>query len=731
MKMFKTLGTLLTAALLLAGCGGGASTLSGSGGGTGSTLTAITVTSNPTSVPADGTASAAVSAVALGAGNVAVSGVVITFTVSAGGVLTVTQGTTDGTGTATATVKASTAAAGTNLTVTATSGSVSGTANVAVVALQQTLSISTDSPQINSDGSRAAVITAQLSDSNNNALSGVTVHFTPSSGVLTVTQAVTDASGIAKASLTAGTDPTNRRITVTATAGTATAVTVPVDVTGTTLSLSGPANLVVGGVGSFHVLLTNSAGKGIPNTPVTFSSSNGNTLSSMVVPTDGTGQATVTLTAVNGGNDNVTATALGLSTPPRVVAVSTETFTITAPANGTKISLGALVPVTAQWISGGAPKVGQTVSFASSRGTLSTGTAVTDASGNATVSISSTNAGPGLLSATGTGVAAQSNIDFIATTPTQVIVQASPASVAVQGQSTITATVRDAAGNLVEGQTVTFSLNDVTGGGMSVASAVTDSQGRAQSIYTAGNSTSGANSVTVTAAVPAFGISSTTTITVGGQTVFLTVGTGNTITPSADFTSYSINYAVYATDSQGAAIAGASITMKILPVSYEKGYRKWNGVYWDTIVTTLPGETSCANEDTDYTGNITSKGLQGTPGACNSPPLLTYYSATDDPPKKDYNCNGKLDPGNVASVSPSSGVTGADGKLLVTVSYPEEFAYYVTEQLIASTTVQGTQASTSSTFLLPGATNDFNTQTKAPPGPTSSYGVGTACSNYN
>lgn len=728
--MFKMIAGMLATALLLAGCGGGTTLTSPpttGGGGNTPTVATVTVAASPATVAADGSTSAAISAVVVDAGNAALSGVKVTFKVSAGGVVSVTRDVTDAAGLATGTVKASTAAAGTSLTVTATAGTVSGTATVGVVALQQALSVATDSPQIPSDNSKSAAITAQLTDANNNALSGVTVKFTtPTAGVLTVTQAVTDASGLAKATLAAGTDPTNRRIVVTASAGSAAPASVPVDVTGTTLSLTGPANLVLNNFGTYSVLLTDSSGKGIANRPVTLASTNGNMLSAASVITDGTGQASMKLTATstaNAGVDSLSATALGL-TVKRTITVSSDSFSITAPADGTKVSLGTSQTVTANWLNGGTAQVGKTVSFSASRGTVSAGTMVTDGSGNASVAISSTNAGAAVISATGTGVSAQINVDFIATLPSQIAVQASPATVAIQGQSTITATVRDAANNLVEGQTVNFVLTDSTGGSMSVAAAVTDAQGRASSIYTAGNTTSAANGVSIAATVAGTPVSGTTTLSVGGQAIMLSLGTGNTIDVT-DSASYSIVYDVFAADTHGAAIANAPITLKILPVSYVKGQRVWSDIaaYWTTVTSTLPGEASCANEDTDFSGNINSLGT--VTAFCPNPPVLP----TTPTPAKDANCNGSLEPGNVATVSPSTGTTGTDGKLAVKVTYTRDHAYYVTVQLVATTSVNGTQGSTSSTFLLPGASSDFSTKTTGPPGPFSPYGTASACSN--
>jgi len=58
---------------------------------------------------------------------------------------------------------------------------------------------------------------------------------------------------------------------------------------------------------------------------------------------------------------------------------------------------------------------------------------------------------------TQTSVTAQTAIEFIATVPASIDVQASPATIATQGsQSTITRLVRDRQNNLVEGQTVNF-----------------------------------------------------------------------------------------------------------------------------------------------------------------------------------------------------------------------------------------------------------------------------------
>jgi hypothetical protein len=735
MRRLSIFGWVTAAAVLLTGCGGGSTISStGSSGGGGSTVSTLSVSSNAASIPSDGSASATITVMAKDSKNAAVSGAVVTFAASAGNV-TVTQGTTDATGTATATLVSGSAAPGSTITVTASSGGASGTASVTVANTQKTLTLLTSLPQIPSDGTKAATISALVRDSNNNFVSGTAVSFQASSGGLTITKPTTDATGTATATLSAAGDTTNRTITVTAQAGTATA-TIKVNVVGTKLTVNGPSNLVQGSLGTYTVSLTDSGGVGIPNQAVTLTSSAVNTLTPATYMTDATGQKTFTLTAVNSGNDTITAAAEGLQAT-QAVAVSDQSFSITAPAPNATVILGVSAPVTVSWLVAGAPQVGKTVAFSATRGTLSAASAVTDASGNASVSISSTGAGPSIINASGTGVTSQINIAFVANNPSQVAVQAGPASVPVSGQSTITALVRDAANNLVQGATVDFKVvADPTNGGLSVASATTDAQGVARTVYTAGGSSSGANAVTVSATVHATVITGTASLTVGGQTVFLSLGTGNTIDTGQGVAVYQITYSVFAVDSQGAALPNIPVTLSVLPLAYGKGVMghcpgtNWSPVY--STATTDPNSygnsNMCKNEDSDYTGNIASLDS----GAATTCTNLTLPQPSTPIPShaKDYNCNGKLDPGNVAVVSPSSGATDANGRLDVKVTYPRDHAYWVWVSLVASTTVQGTQSSTSSSFVLQGAVTDYGCST-GPPGPVSPYGVAATCANPN
>jgi hypothetical protein len=710
--------------VLLAACGGkntiiGTQTATGGGG---TAVATITVTSSSAQIAADGSTGATISAVAKNASNAFVTGATITFTASAGGIA-VTQGTTDANGLATATLTASGAAAGTNITVTATSTGASGNVVVAVVNIKETVSLTTSAPQIPSDGSKAATITALVRDANNNLLQGVTVAFTASSGGLTVTQKTTDATGSAIATLNSANDPTNRTITVTATAGTATA-TIPVSVTGTVLSVSGPPSLVLGSQGTYTVSIANSNNTGIANTTVTLASALGNTLSAATVVTDATGKKTFTVTAAKSGTDSITATALG-ATAAQSVQVSAQNFQFTTPVASnlsTNVNLGAAQPLVVTWTVNGVAQANQTVSFAATRGTLSAASAVTDASGNASVTISSTVAGPATVTASATGVSAQQNLEFIATAPSAISVQASPATIPTQGSSTITATVRDANNNLVENQVVDFqTVNDITGGTLSVASATTNAQGQAQTVYTGSTTSSATNGVVIQATVQGTAITATADLTVGGLTVFLSLGTGNQLLESADKTTFMIPYVVIAVDAAGNPVANTAITLTVHALRYYKG--TYTGaptgpyvpVYSVTGSYTITG--GCPNEDANFSG-VYSPAEDGFPPS--SAPGYNPFG----------NQNGKLDPGGTAVASPAGVTTGANGTASFNVIYPEDQAFWVRIELIATTTVSGTESTANTSFLLP-ILASYLTGPATPPGFISPYGVANVCTNPN
>jgi Bacterial Ig-like domain (group 1) len=704
------------AAALLAGCGGGSSDDAfrpGAPAGAAPTasVATVTVTSNKVSILSDGSESATITAFVRDSGNALINGATVTFGASSGGI-SPPSATTGVDGTATATLVTAGDQRLRTITVTATSGGISSTVAVPVVAAQPpvavgSLTLSTSTPTIPSDGSNPATITAVVQDTSNRFLANVPVVFTTSSGGLAIAQSSTNTSGAATATLSTASDPTNRPITVTAVAGGITR-TVVVSVVGSRLSIQGPAALVLGASAQYTVSLVDSADRGIAGRAITATSARGNTLSAPSLTTDATGRATVTVTVANAGNDTLTLTGLGLTTT-QPIAVNSDSFTFTTPAEAAEIPLSTPQTVTIRWLTAGNPvAVGTPVTFTSTRGTVTGSPALTNASGDATVTIASTSAGAASIVATGGGATAQRSVEFVASTAASIDAQASTATVGISEQSTITAVVRDAAGNLVKNKTVTFSLTDVSGGTLSLASAVTNSQGRAQTVYTAGTSVSARDGVVITASVPGAGgtpVTDTVNLTVARKEVFISLGTGNTLeTPNA--AQYKITFVIQLTDANGNGVPNVPVTTSVLTDRYLKGFRVYLNGSWNNYG--APNYV-CQDEDTLVPASARNGQLD---------------------PNEDFNNNGRLDVGNIALVTPAQATTNAQGFVLVDVLYPRDVSYWLDVTLEARAAVQGTEFSRSTSFRLPGLASDFNTQGNAPPGPVSPFGVN-ACGVAN
>ncbi len=557
------------------------------------------------------------------------------------------------------------------------------------------LTLTTSTPTLPTDGSLSADIRAFVQDENNVAMEGVTVSFSADAGVINVTQAVTGTDGVATATLTASpSNKANQTLTVTAVAGTA-REDITVNTVGTRLSLQGPSSAVLQQNNDYVVNLIDSGDAGISGIDVTVASSQGNSVSSSTVTTDVNGKATFTVTTDQPGDDTITVSALGLNSSQQV-AVNTDSFTVITPASdGVEVNLNTARTITVRWLTDNNPVVGQTVAFATTRGTLSAPTAVTNGSGDATVTVQSTTAGAGTITATGTGVTAQRTVEFIAITAAAIDVQPGIFTLAPNEETTLTAIVRDAAGNLVKNKLVNFNVQDVTGGSLSVASATTNSQGRAQSVYTAGATTSATDGVLITVSVTqgASTLTDTVALTVARKELFISLGTGNEI-EEPNQAQYKIQYVIQMTDSSGNGVPNVPLVVSIVSDRYYKGVREFNGTNW---LSANPLFGPCADEDINHNGVLDAG--------------------------EDFNGSTRVEAGNIALVTPSNVVTNDQGIVLVDVLYPQDHAYWVDVTLEASASVQGTEFKRASHFLLQGSTEDFNTEDTAPPGVTSPFGV--------
>lgn len=574
-----------------------------------------------------------------------------------------------------------------------------------------------DSNNLPSDATSSAdgvQVSAIVRDANNNLVADRMVSFSADSGALAITRNTTDVSGVATAVLTTGGNPRNRTITITANAGLR-SDSVQVEVVGTQLSLTGPTTLVRGDSAPYTASLTDAGGDGIANEPVTVSSARGNMLSMSNPQTTSNGQAQFTVTATNAGTDTLTASALAEQAQIQV-RIAADDFQLTAPDDGTRVELNTPETVTLRWLDNGTPVVGKTIQFATTRGSLSNDTVATNANGRASVTVTADNAGPATITATESGgLQTSTSLQFIATNPDSIDVQANPATVSPTGQSDITAIVRDANNNLVTGETVNFSLTDTSGGSLRDARVVTDLDGIARTVYTAGT-TSASRPASITATVDSdTSINTSVDVRIGDQALRITLGTGNELM-EPNSTTYQLPYVALVTDANGVPVPDADFRLATESLSYQKG----RSLYSDTDgngsadayapIYNVPAGTphadsfGCRNEDINGNG-VADAG-------------------------EDINDNGALDPGNVASV-PSTAPLDENGIAEFNVTYPQNHAQWVRVELRAVASVQGTETTADAVFILPVLADDVNDSGVSPPNRVSPFGTSASCTDAN
>ena len=610
--------------------------------------------------------------------------------------------------------------------------------------------------QMPSDNSQKVTLTALVKDGKNRAIAGQTVSFSSEStvdpGIVTVTQATTDASGQAVAHLGTGGNKSYRVITVKAKAGLIEASNT-VEVTGTALYISGQDSIVLANAAEYTVSLKDSAGSPIAGKSVTvtckynqFAATGTNTVTRT---TDGNGQIKVTLNATDaaGQKDTLTAESSSMGLKDSRVATKDVTvvntyFVFNKPAADAEIEVNTLTDVEVEYKEGGAPKVGITVNFSTSRGTLSAASAVTDAAGKATVKISSATTGPATISASVvSGPSAERKVEFVSSTPNTVTLQADPtvigtnANGATKEQSKITAVIRDSSDNFVKNKTVNFTLMaDPSVGYLSPATARTDSAGMASVQYVAGSATSGTDGVKIEAQEPVSGKKATVYLTVAKKAVNITLGEPTGIS-SKDASTYEKVFTVMVTDSVGNPVQGAVVTAKIFPVAYYKGTFVDSGTDWtwnrtlaeiynpDNYYYTDPngaGTNYCINEDLTTWQSKKEYALNG---------ILDVYAGDVPPDREDHNKNKKLDPGGIASVT-ASVTTDANGLGKLSVLYLKRYAPWATVKLQVTTYVEGTEGKDETVFLLKYLVDDYLYIERIPP-PNSPFGRSTVCSDAN
>lgn len=713
------------AILTLAACGGGGSvSRDNNGGDTGGDQTVtytisvgLTTQSGDTSNILSPNNNLVATAILVASDGTSAANQDISFSFSEGGLANFANSVsivrTDSTGVATAEISAGDTA-GAGFLIATFSNEVNAqvgfnsTGREATIVEPASLEFFTSSVQLSSSGSDQIELIAVVKNEQNVLLEGVDVSFSANSGELQITQGTTAADGTARATLTSTTNQQNRSITATARTGDFTE-TLTIDVVGTEVNINGPSSVIINDPVPLTIIVSDSDGTGIPNQTVTLTTLSG-MLSDIAPVTGPTGQVQVNYTASTSGQDVVTASSLNAESSINLTVQQDEFSFSTLPSED--IPLGDTTDITITWLKEGVAFAGGNVTFTASRGVIASPNVVTDANGQATFSIQSNNAGVSSISAEGVDgdgnvVSSRAEIEFIATEPATIIVDATPDSIGPDGQtSTISAVVRDAAGNLVKGQVINFSLDDVNGGSISPNSATTDGSGIATTVYTS-NAVSSQDSVVVTGAVASnTDILDTTDLTIGDRAFDITLGTGREI-QSPDASSYLKEFAVFVSDANSNPVANATLTVSATPVKFSLGgtYRKGRWVYdnvndiWVVESLDLSG-VICPNEDINANGLLDAG--------------------------EDTNGDGNLTPGNVA-VASNQIITDVNGQATVEIRYPKQFGPWVTIELRVSGQSAGSEASQSQNFTLTVAASDLTDE--ASPPPQNPFGQGDSCTD--
>lgn len=540
------------------------------------------------------------------------------------------------------------------------------------------------------EGSDPVTIYMMAKDSNNIALSGVT--FTPSvDNGATLLPGTVSNDGILTTWNLVPDEPRNQSVNVSVTAGDITE-TLSIDITGTTVQIDGAESISMDKPTTYTVKLKDAADEGLSQQSVTITSSLINT----TLVTDSEGEAQFELQPSVGGEYTITVEALG-AIDSKTITVSPNAFNLSS--TNTEVPVNTTEAVTLAWTADGVPQSGKIIHLSATRGKISVdGVEVeqvtTDTNGNASFDIESSTAGGTVITATDntTYLSTSLAMEYIATDPHYLNIQADPSIIAALGSSSILAQVRDINDNPVKGQVVVFNLNDTVDGKISSSKAETDSSGSASVVYTAGKAVSAKDGVVITSHIEgASDIEDTTTLTVGGDAIRLAFGFDELLEENSPF--YQKTFGVIVTDNAGNPVSGKQVDFTVVSTDYAKGQLFYNedagawGQYTDA---------ECSAEDLDRDGWL------------------------DD--NEDYNNNGTLEPTNSTTISGNS-ITDESGQATVQISYPQNHAWWETIQITAQVTVGGTEYIEKLNLTLPVLSADVTSE-NSPPNLYSPYGTG-------
>jgi protocatechuate 3,4-dioxygenase beta subunit len=373
------------------------------------------------------------------------------------------------------------------------------------------------------------------------------------------------------------------------------------------------------------------------------------------------------------------------------------------------------------------------VSLGSTLGTL-TKQELTLVNGEATTTISSNFPGTAridvrIVKDNGEVVTGIGSLRFISTTPQKMTLQSSLSTLNSGEQAEIQAKVLDARDNPVKGAKVNFRrVNDPSNGSLSSSIALTDENGKASVVFTAGPNDTGKDKVEITSEI--FDVNNNVLVngtpvklTVGGQPVFISIATGKTL-QVVNETVYALPMSIVVVDAAGHPVRDQSVSLDVIPTNYLKGIYYFDTVakVWQTAALSpsvvadlgVVSPISCPNEDRNNNGILDTedKNANGILDAGEDTNANGLLDLGDD-----VNNDGILWPGNPVTVSKNV-VTDDTGRASFNVLYGKSYANWLDVKLIASVKVSGSESKAERDFYLPVLAADVTEQTVTPPGGT-------------
>lgn len=583
---------------------------------------------------------------------------------------------------------------------------------------------------INTGGTDVANITALVTDANNNALSDTPVIFSSTGGVLQNISSLTDENGEASATLKLPQDFQNQDITVTVSASTYQAA-VMVTALGSTLEVTGPETLVLGDKAELVLSLIAGNGEPIANQQIDVSSAVGNSIEPAVAVTDSDGRVSILVGSEN-SDDKIRISALnGTVTATHSFEVAADVLRFADDTSGAELPVTQTNAVVVYWSSQGSVVSGRELRFSTTAGEIvGNSTVFTDSTGKGTVQLRSSSAGPAKITVEGAEDGSPKtsvDVEFVATVPGNIEIDATSTRVHASEASTLMALVTDANGNPVKNQTVDFTSVDLKGGQLNPASAKSNSSGIASVAFTAGANATELDDILVEAQVKGTSLTDSLNLTVVKRALNVTIGTSNEINIKPLGTQYALPFIVQVADGSGTPLEDATVKLSIRPIRYTKGYmvlvneggfeyapdiENWSAHHWAM----WGNSVNCTSEDAN--GNrILDSG-------------------------EDFNNNGSLDPQDpaalaaieddgYATISGGSLTTDKNGSGFFEMLYPASNSLWSYVEITARAEALGAEADDSFRTILPLPSSEVTEEDEIPANHISPYGSDLDCSNTN